>query len=159
MSLINSGFLRGIGVGLIVSGLLVNFSGSSSEDAKVVAQQQVVPQEKTQQTLPQPQSTRTKPTQPLFKTKTKAKIQTQPITQAQPKAESGQPGETTLRIPGGSGSEEIAALLYDQGLITSKQGFAALSAKMKADTRFKAGKFSIPSGASDKEIIVILTGK
>lgn len=156
MNLINSGFLRGIGVGLIVAGLLIHFGGTSSEQSKLSAQQQVVSQKNTQQTQSQPKAEQPEPG-PQPKPQPQTELPTVPQTQTQPKSSS--PDVITLKVPNGSGSERIAALLQDQGLITDEQDFAALSEKLKADTRFKAGKFSIPRGATDREIIAILTGK
>jgi cell division protein YceG involved in septum cleavage len=54
-------------------------------------------------------------------------------------------------------SEQIANSLKSKGYIKSKKNFLKVAQKMKADTKLRSGKFKIPAGSTDKEIIKILT--
>ncbi|HEX3033132.1 MAG TPA: hypothetical protein VHS59_13030 [Bacillota bacterium] len=179
MNLLNGAFIRGLGVGLIVAGLLWNFSMPSSVESQSKTQTPVQssgatqPQGSGRQNNPSPaqqkespatkttalptQSTSLKPTQ---QSTTPTLEQSAQQTNQQTNQQTAEPSELmSLKIPPGSGSEEIAALLHKKGLIDSEEDFAAVSKKMKADTRFRAGTFTIPKGSSEREIIAILTGK
>ncbi len=63
----------------------------------------------------------------------------------------------TVTIPAGSSGEKIAQILVDAGVVSSKSDFTTAVANAKADTKLKAGTFSIPAGASVADIVAIIT--
>lgn len=65
-------------------------------------------------------------------------------------------GETKITIPSGTPASKIADILYDSGLITSTSDFLSALTAQKADTKLKAGTFTIPAGSNMDEIIAIL---
>ncbi len=65
-------------------------------------------------------------------------------------------GETKITVPAGSYASKIAEILYDAGLISSTQEFIDTLVEQKADTKLKAGTFTIPAGSTMEEIIKIL---
>ena len=79
---------------------------------------------------------------------------------AQTEPENTQPtaptGETKITIPAGSYASKIAQILFDAGLITSTDDFLKELTAEKADTKLKAGTFTIPAGSTMEEIIKIL---
>ena len=66
-------------------------------------------------------------------------------------------GDVKFEIPKGSSASKIADLLRQAGLIDDKQAFLNMLSEKKADTKLKAGTFTIPAGATIEEIITILT--
>ncbi len=62
-----------------------------------------------------------------------------------------------VHIPAGSGSEEIAAILKDEGVIKNAADFRQAIAQRNAERRFQKGDFILPAGGSYDEIIDILT--
>ena len=75
---------------------------------------------------------------------------------AQPEAPAAVTGETKITIPAGTPASKIADILYDSGLITSTNDFLSTLVAQKADTKLKAGTFTIPAGSTMEEIIAIL---
>ena len=65
-------------------------------------------------------------------------------------------GETKITIPSGTPASKIADILYDAGLITSTSDFLSELSAQKADTKLKAGTFTVPAGSTMGEIIAIL---
>ena len=65
-------------------------------------------------------------------------------------------GETKITIPSGTPASKIADILYDAGLVTSTSDFLSTLTAQKADTKLKAGTFTIPAGSTMEEIIAIL---
>lgn len=78
-------------------------------------------------------------------------------TEAQtPEAPTAASGETKITIPSGTPASKIADILYDAGLITSTSDFLSELSAQKADTKLKAGTFTVPAGSTMDEIIAIL---
>jgi len=73
-----------------------------------------------------------------------------------PAAPAAATGDTKISIPSGSYASQVADILYSNGLITSTKDFLALLASRKADTKLKAGDFTIPAGSTMDAIIDIL---
>ena len=79
-----------------------------------------------------------------------------PQTQDSTQTPAAATGETKITIPSGSYASKIADILYSNGLITSTGDFLNLLSEKKADTKLKAGDFTIPAGSTMEEIIEIL---
>jgi hypothetical protein len=71
--------------------------------------------------------------------------------------EESEVSQVTINIEYGSTGSQIAQLLIDSGLISSKQEFFDAVTAAAADTKLQAGNFIIPSDASPAEIIAIIT--
>ena len=71
----------------------------------------------------------------------------------------GQPtvDQVSVYIEYGSTGSQIAQILVDSGLITSKDQFYDAVAAAGADTKLQAGSFKIPSDATPAKIISIIT--
>lgn len=63
----------------------------------------------------------------------------------------------SITIPPGSSGTKIAQILVDAGLISSAASFNEAVTAAGADTKLKAGTFTIPAGASAAEIVNIIT--
>ena len=66
-------------------------------------------------------------------------------------------GDVKFEVPKGSSASKIADLLRQAGLIDDQQEFLKVLTEKKADTKLKAGTFTIPAGSTVEEIINILT--
>lgn len=66
-------------------------------------------------------------------------------------------GDRTVVIPSGSSGARIAQILAENGLIADPDGFLNTVIEMKADSKLKAGTFTIPEGSSAQQIIEIIT--
>lgn len=63
----------------------------------------------------------------------------------------------TITIPTGATSYNIANILLQSGLISDTQSFLDAVSASGADSRLKAGTFTIPAGSTNEDIITILT--
>jgi hypothetical protein len=63
----------------------------------------------------------------------------------------------SINIEYGANGSDIAQLLINAGLISSKQTFYDAVAAVGADTKLQAGSFEIPTNATPEEIIRIIT--
>lgn len=75
---------------------------------------------------------------------------------------SGQPAGKdgiTVTVSAGATSEDIAALLKEAGLIPNEREFLQLVDKYGAHAKFQVGDYVIPQGASQKEILETLIHK
>jgi hypothetical protein len=77
-----------------------------------------------------------------------------PSTETEPPASTQ---STTFVISAGSSSGKVAEDLKSQGFIPSTQEFLDMLATKHAETKVKAGNFSIPDGATVEQIVGILT--
>ena len=84
--------------------------------------------------------------------------QENPELQQEPKPETPQiAGDQKFEVPKGSSAQKIADLLRQAGLIEDQKEFLSKLAELKADTKLKAGTFTIPAGSDNEAIIKILT--
>ena len=74
---------------------------------------------------------------------------------AGPDARSGE--ATVVTVPSGAGVAAIAARLKTGGVIRSTDLFKASAALTGAATRLRAGEYEVPSGASVKDVLALLT--
>lgn len=65
--------------------------------------------------------------------------------------------DTSITIPQGSGSDQIAAILFDGGAIESKEIFLNKVKEKNLETKLKAGTFNIPSGSTVDDVINIVS--
>lgn len=65
--------------------------------------------------------------------------------------------QVSVYIEYGATGSQIAQILIDTGLITSKEQFYDAVAAAGADTKLQAGSFKIPSDATPAKIISIIT--
>ena len=66
-------------------------------------------------------------------------------------------GDVKFEVPKGASASKIADLLRQAGLIDDQKEFLNMLVEKKADTKLKAGTFTIPAGSTVEEIINILT--
>jgi cell division protein YceG involved in septum cleavage len=125
----NSGDLNvGVSSSGISKGAIDNVANNEKPDAKTTT-----PAAATKPTAP---ATTTKPAEPANKPATKG-------------------GSFTVKS--GWSSEQIASSLKSKGYIESKDAFLKVASKTNADTKLRSGKFTIPAGSTNEEIIKILT--
>ncbi len=72
-----------------------------------------------------------------------------------PEARSGE--ATVVTVPSGSGVAVIAARLKSAGVIRSTDLFKASAALTGSSTKLRAGEYEVPSGASVKAVLALLT--
>lgn len=171
-------FLLGIGVGCILSALLLSVFGlqtlSDQEIMDRAAKLGMVKQDKP--------STGSQGSEPPGDTKTTEQPKTaeQPKTSEQPKtteqtqttehsaanekesvpAATNTNGSTTaITITDRMGSESVARLLAEKGVIENKQEFLEIVIKNKAQRKLQTGTFIVPVGGDLEEILDILLGK
>lgn len=72
-----------------------------------------------------------------------------------PSARAGE--ATVVTLPSGSGVSAIAATLKNAGVIRSSDLFKAAATLTGADRRLRAGEYEVPSGASLKAVLALLT--
>ncbi len=65
--------------------------------------------------------------------------------------------EVKFTIPAGSSCDKIGSLLFQQGLVESKEAFVKEVIAQKADTKLQTGTFTIPAGSNMNDIIKIIT--
>lgn len=65
--------------------------------------------------------------------------------------------DATFTVPTGSVCSKIATLLSDANLVESAESFMQTVTSMSAETRLKAGIFSIPAGSTAEDIVRILS--
>ncbi|MBR0140580.1 MAG: endolytic transglycosylase MltG [Firmicutes bacterium] len=65
--------------------------------------------------------------------------------------------DVKFTIPAGSSCDKIGSLLFQQGLIESKEAFVKEVIAQKADTKLQTGTFNIPAGSDMNDIIKIIT--
>ncbi|MBR0597635.1 hypothetical protein [Sinanaerobacter chloroacetimidivorans] len=66
-------------------------------------------------------------------------------------------GNISVTIEPGSTASKIADVLIGKGLFENRQQFYDAVAAASADTKLKAGTFTIPSNATPAEVVTILT--
>lgn len=79
---------------------------------------------------------------------------------AQPQSNSGEfktSVSRTVVIPTGSHSTSIASILVNAGLVPSQDAFLSAVSAAKAETKLKAGSFTIPAGSTLSDVVSILT--
>lgn len=64
--------------------------------------------------------------------------------------------DVEIEIPSGTASMGVADILVENGLIDDASEFLARAGEQEAETKLRAGTFTIPSGSSIDEIIQIL---
>ena len=165
---LNGNFLRGLGIGLIISGLVLSFNGTTVSKAiePLTAAPDTTPAVNniytatSEVTKPADSSTKANldanqvTSNPTIETTT-SKPADNPVNP--PKVTIPTINYVTFVVPKRSNSGKIARLLQQAGLITDKDKFELEVAKMQAERHFMAGTFQIVKGTSEKEIITILT--
>ena len=134
---INRSFLLGIGSGLMLSALLaLSFSllGYDLSPASINSNQ-------NQASVQQNSLNHTLPTL------------AEEAKESAPVEEVKQPLDKQIVIPVGTSSEQIAELLFSQGLITDKSKFLETVEKREVAGKFQSGTFSLVPGLNHDEII------
>ncbi|MDA8233814.1 MAG: endolytic transglycosylase MltG [Clostridia bacterium] len=165
--ILNTSFLRGLGVGLIIASLLIigwppGRPGLTQQEILTQAAQlgmitkeeaaqqvekavyQALVKEKKENQDPQPNLQSPQPP------KTLATGETKPVTPPQA-------APVTITIPSGSASIEIAEILLKAGVITNKEEFLALVDKKKAASKFRIGTYQLQKEMPLEELIRVLT--
>ena len=65
--------------------------------------------------------------------------------------------EVKFTVPVGVTGTKIAQLLYDKQLVESADAFVSAVSKINAETKLKAGTFTIPAGSTVEDIAALLT--
>jgi len=65
--------------------------------------------------------------------------------------------DATFTVPAGVTGSKIAQLLADAHLVESSDAFLTAISKANAETRLKAGTFTIPAGSTADDVVKILT--
>ncbi len=84
-----------------------------------------------------------------------------PVAQDPPAAQEPQtppPAPAEITVSAGDSASKIADKLLSVGAITDKAAFLAEVKAQGADSKLKAGSFSIPAGSTNAEIIAIIVG-
>ncbi len=166
-------FMLGIGVGLIISGILVSLSGNGHlTDEEIIDRavklgmvqkqevnmgQSEIEQEKSES----PQETKPQETKPQ-------ETKPQKTPQQKPEQANSAPVQqsvdekvevVTIEVKPGMGSESVIKDLEKKGVISDKEELYKVMTKYNAHSRLRVGTFKVPAGAGMKEIVDILTGK
>lgn len=165
-------FLLGTGVGCILSALLLSVFGlqplSDQEIIDRAAKLGMVKQDK-----PLTSSQASKPAgepkaieQPKTAEQPKTTEQTQTTEhsaanekESVPAATNNNGSTTAITITNRMGSESVARLLEEKGVIENKQEFLQVVIKNKAQRKLQTGTFIVPVGGDLEEILDILLGK
>ncbi len=145
-------FLLGLGIGLIISAVLVSFFDSPQlSDQEIISRAaklgMVQPGSRTSQA-----STSRQVYQNPGLSSPVVGEQTVP-----PPA--GPKSSIQVTVTSGMGSETIARILEEKGAIRDRQQFLKVVTEHQAHTRFRNGTFTIPVGGKMEEILKILTGR
>lgn len=180
----NSSFLRGLGMGLIISGLVLSISKTSFFDRETAPVQptstsSVNQANQTAQSDPRKDVRENNSNTKTANTTANNAINT-PKSTAASTIVNGKPAGASIKppapnpanfpatgkpvtnyvifvVPKGSNSGKITQLLFNAGLIKDKAKFETVVNKMNLARRFKAGTFTIPKGASEVDIVLALT--
>lgn len=154
---VSRSYILGLGSGLILSALLTlvisPYQGQSS------ASKDAVPTQPVKQSLQSPSDTGKS-----SDTSSNDKSVLTQVPQVQtPKAQSTEmtpsspsnvvQTERDFVIPAGASADRIADLLLDQGFIKDKPSFLASAHRLRADSKFQSGKFTLAAGLTPEELI------
>lgn len=172
-NLIKNDFLLGIGVGFVVSALLLSvFGGGSISDREIMdraVELGMVKQEPTESGQPAEDTVTAEKEegQGLGGQAENTGIGQEPAETGQVQEEPGTGSDIqrkaipTVRIviKAGMGSETISRILEEKGVVADHNEFYAVVTEMKAHTRFRTGTFDVPAGGDMRELVLILTGR
>jgi len=168
LNIFRKDFLLGIGLGFLLSALIVNFSSADKlTDSEIMerASQLGMVQGAEKETDKAPGLPAKTPVNDAEKN-TVSDAEKEPVNTAEKdpvKTGESQPPENTkfvkFVIRPGTGSEEIARMLEEQDVVTDRNQFYRLVTEKGAHRRFRTGTFDLPSGADMEEILKILTGR
>ncbi|WP_418790207.1 hypothetical protein [Phosphitispora sp. TUW77] len=158
LNIFNKDFLLGIGFGFLVSALLVNFLGSEKlTDSQIMdraTQLGMVYQEsadiETDKTPVLPKENTVDDTEKNSNTED---VNIEKVNMPE------QPEVVKFVIKAGTGSEKIARMLEEQGVVADRNKFYQLVTEKNAHRYFRTGTFNLPCGADMEQILEILTGK
>jgi hypothetical protein len=156
---ISKDMLRGLGIGFLVSALLVmGYPDDLSKvqlltDAEIKTKAKelgMVEKKEENKSTEVPDQT---PAQPKEDTVAKPKPNQPKKSVSAPKKKTG---PITIIIPRGAYLSDIAEILYKRGAIQDKKKFTDLAVSLKLSSKFNVGTYSIPTGAETLDIINIL---
>ncbi len=108
-----------------------------------------------------PQENETKPQEGETAKPPEGETSTPPEGETKPAENTGEgfvtKAEVKFTIPAGSSCDKIGSLLFQQGLVESKEAFVKEVIAQKADTKLQTGTFTIPAGSDMNAIIKIIT--
>ncbi len=156
-------FLLGVGVGFIISAIMVSVFGRvelTDQDIKAGAAKlgMVQKEQSLEDKRPTDAEDVTTAAEKVYK-------QSYQISSGQPAASADttetpgtvKPVSVQVVIRPGMGSEQIAKMLEEKGVVKDQREFYQVVTEMKAHTRFRTGTFTVPSGGDMREIVRILT--
>lgn len=162
--------LIGIGAGFIISGIMISAFGIGQptdeqikERAAKLGMVQTIESLKEHSQSSQPEQQKPAPPE---QTKSASNEKPQPTTSEQSdnsvtdsKSKVSGTQKVSFEIKPGMGSETIARLLEDKGVIKDRNAFYNLVTTHKAHSSFRTGVFKLTVGGDIEEILKILTGK
>ncbi len=164
LNIFRKDFLLGIGLGFLLSALIVNFTSADKlTDSEIVERAirlgmvQATDKETNQETDKAPGLPLNSPVNDAEK---------EPVNDAEKnpvKTGESKPPENKqfvkFEIRSGTGSEEIARMLEEQDVVIDRNQFYQLVTEKGAHRRFRTGTFDLPCDGDMEEILKILTGR
>ncbi|PKM47594.1 MAG: hypothetical protein CVV03_02335 [Firmicutes bacterium HGW-Firmicutes-8] len=150
-------FLLGVGIGLIISAVLISFfSPVELTDEEIIAKAA-----KLGMVLPNEGSSKTAASPVKAQDKTQDKAPVKETVESKPPLQqpTGEISKVQITVTSGMGSETIARILEEKGVVKDRDEFLDVVTAHKAHTRFRNGTFSLPVGGDMDDIVKILTGK
>lgn len=154
-------FLLGVGIGLIISAVLISFfSPAELTDEEIIAKASklgmVLPNEGSSKTAASPVKAQDKIQD---KAQDKAPVK-ETVESKQPLQQpTGEISKVQIRVTSGMGSETIARILEEKGVVKDRNKFLDVVTAHRAHTRFRNGTFSVPAGGDMDDIVKIMTGR
>ena len=170
LNIFKKDFLLGVGLGFLISALLVSFFGSedlSDREIKARAARLGMIQAETEERKAQVGQPKTVAEEPLAEEPlAEEPLAEEPLDEAEePQTEPEEPqtekphNMVEFVIKPGMGSETISRLLEGKGVIKDRDEFYQLVTEKNAHRRFRTGTFELPVEGDPEEILKTLTGK
>lgn len=169
LNILKKDFLVGIGTGFIISGIMIAYFGiGQPTDDEIraraaelgMSQQSGAEKEQVGNSSPGKETPDTN-----FNEKQSLSADTPvsadtAVSPKNPVSESvKKPATVVIEIKSGMGSETVARVLEEKGVVKDKDEFYKVVTAKRAHSKFKVGKFAVPLGGDMEEIVAILTGK
>ncbi len=160
--LLQKEFLLGVGVGFIISAIMVSVFGTGNlSDQEIMTRAAKLGMVQKEQ-----KGKQENPADVLSGKTTAEQVYNEvyennsgkPAVPAAKTEASSSPVSVQVVIRSGTGSEQIARMLEEKGVVQDQHEFYKVVTEMKAHTRFRTGTFTVPAGGDMREIVEILTG-
>ena len=174
-------YLRGLGIGMAVTALIlgISFSGRQGQEAQTLTDEQIRERaselgmvDSSELTLAalqnsaQPQTTMEPEVTEESETMTEREATAEPDTTIEPEATkepelitAPEQSQTTITIKKGSDSGSVSRVLYEAGLVENAKAFDNYLCNNGYSRSINPGIYEIAPGTSEEEIAKIITGK